>query len=101
MSTRGDPPLPLARIRATGELSELRADDLAFTDAEVATLLEDVHGLTLGSSDVHRLARRTEGWPVGLSLAAISLAGRPRDAAAFIEELRRNRSVVPLPPPVP
>ncbi|GAA2863692.1 LuxR C-terminal-related transcriptional regulator [Pseudonocardia halophobica] len=88
VSTRGDPPLPLARLRAAGDLSELRADDLAFTDAEVATLLKDVHGLTLGSSDVHRLARRTEGWPAGLSLAAISLASLPRDAAgAFIDEL--------------
>lgn len=86
VAARGDPLLPLGRLRAAGELSELRTDELALTDAEVAAVLARVPGLDLSDADAQRLARRTEGWPTGLSLAAASLAGRGGDTAAFIEE---------------
>lgn len=86
VTTRGDPPLPLGRLRVAGELAELRTDDLAFRDDEVATLLAGVPGAVLRDADVARLAQRTEGWPAGLSLAAASLAARPGDTATFVEE---------------
>lgn len=85
---RADPPLPLGRLRAAGELTRLRTDDLAFTVGEVGRFLNDVHGLGLAAADVARLARRTEGWPAGLALAAASLAERARggDLAAFLDD---------------
>ena len=81
--TRTDPPLPLARLRARGQLVELRADDLRFTPTETAEFLNQVMGLGLPAGDVALLESRTEGWIAGLQLAALSLRSRP-DAAAFI-----------------
>jgi LuxR family maltose regulon positive regulatory protein len=81
--TRLDPPLPLARMRARGELTELRAAELHFTDEETAALLNDSMGLALPPEDVARLAERTEGWAAGLVLAGLSLRGRP-DPSGFI-----------------
>ena len=91
VATRGDPPLPLGKLRAAGELLELRSDDLAFTEDETERLLVGHHGLRVGAPDLRRLLRRTEGWPVGLALAAASLSDRVRDGSAdrigpFIEE---------------
>jgi len=86
IATRIDPPLPLARMRARGELLELRALELAFTPDETGALLDGVLGETLPSPDVERLVARTEGWAAGLYLAALSLVGRP-DRAAFVDEL--------------
>ena len=83
LSARADPPLPLARMRARGELAEIRVTDLQFTDQEAAALLNDSMGLQLATDDVERLAERTEGWAAGLVLAGLSLRGRP-DASAFI-----------------
>ena len=83
LATRSDPMLPLARLRARGELVEMRSDDLRFGVIEADHLLNDVLGLDLAEADVQLLHRRTEGWAAGLYLAALSLAGRP-DAAAFI-----------------
>src|SRR5215216_6862924 len=83
LSTRVDPPLPLARMRARGELTELRAAELHFTDEETAALLNDSMGLHLAAEDVARLAKRTEGWAAGLVLAGLSLRGRP-DPSGFI-----------------
>jgi LuxR family maltose regulon positive regulatory protein len=80
---RTDPPLPLARFRARGELVEIRARDLRFTAAETATYLTDCMGLSLTPHDVDALAGRTEGWIAALQLAAISLQDRD-DPAAFI-----------------
>jgi LuxR family maltose regulon positive regulatory protein len=84
LSTREDPPLPLGRLRARGELAEVRADDLRFTDAEANTFLTGSLGIELSSADVTRLQARTEGWPAALYLAALSLRGRS-DASAVIE----------------
>jgi LuxR family transcriptional regulator, maltose regulon positive regulatory protein len=84
LSTRTDPPLPLARMRARGELAELRAADLEFTDEEASALLNGSMGLQLTTEDVERLAERTEGWAAGLYLAGLSLRGRedPREFVA-------------------
>ncbi len=70
---REDPRLPLARWRAGGVLSEVRAEELRFTTAETATFLSSVMGLDLRGEEVGALAERTEGWIAGLQLAALSL----------------------------
>ena len=84
LSSRSDPPLPLARWRARGELMELRAADLRFTAAEAADFLNQVMGLSLSAADVAALETRTEGWIAGLQLAALSLRGRS-DVSGFIQ----------------
>jgi LuxR family maltose regulon positive regulatory protein len=84
--TREDPALPLARLRARAQLTEVRAADLRFDAAEVAAFLRGSMGLALPEADLARLAARTEGWPAGLQLAGLSLRGRA-DPAAFIETL--------------
>jgi LuxR family maltose regulon positive regulatory protein len=84
VATRADPPLPVARLRARGQLAELRADDLRFTPEEVAVFLNDVMGLGLQPEDVAALEVRTEGWAAGLHLAALSMQGRD-DAHTFVE----------------
>jgi hypothetical protein len=66
ISTRADPPLPLSRLRARGELNEVRASDLRFTPEETATFLNQVMGLQLAAQDIAELEKRTEGWVVGL-----------------------------------
>ena len=83
LSTREDPPLPLGRLRARGELAEIRAGDLRFSAAETAAFLVGGLGLALTSADLERLQARTEGWPAALYLAALSLRGSP-DASALI-----------------
>ena len=80
--TRADPTLRLGRLRAAGQLSEIRADDLAFDVAEAVSLLAS-DGVRLSTESMWELMRRTEGWPAGLYLAALSLAGRT-DANDFI-----------------
>jgi LuxR family transcriptional regulator, maltose regulon positive regulatory protein len=76
MLTRSDPPLPLARLRAQDELSELRAADLRFSPAETAAFLQQALALPLSAEIVARLDARTEGWIAGLRLAALALQGR-------------------------
>ena len=83
ITTRADPPLPLARLRARGELVEIRAADLRFTPEEAAAYLNEVMGLDLGASEVVALEARTEGWIAALQLAALSIQGRD-DVAGFI-----------------
>jgi LuxR family maltose regulon positive regulatory protein len=86
IGTREDPPLPLGRWRASGELLEIRADALRFSGKETASFLVDVLGLPLAPDDVGRLQERTEGWPAALYLAALTLRGRAEaDASAVIE----------------
>jgi len=83
IASRADPPLPLSRLRSRGELVEVRAGDLRFTNGEAAAYLSGM-GLHLGPVEVTALEGRTEGWIAALQLAALSLRGRD-DAAAFIE----------------
>jgi len=84
IATRIDPPLPLPRLRARGEMLEFRAPELRFDAAEAEELLCAALGDTLDEADVGRLVQRTEGWPAGLYLAALSLSGRD-DPSGFIE----------------
>ena len=83
VATRSDPPLPLARLRARGQLAEVRAADLRFTEQETAAYFDGM-GLRLSAAEVATLEDRTEGWVAALQLAALSLRGRD-DAAGFIE----------------
>ena len=82
--TREDPPLPLARLRAGGQLAELRTADLRFSSCEAADFLKRVMGLNLSDQEVDDLERRTEGWVAGLQLAAVSMQGQD-DTAGFIQ----------------
>jgi LuxR family transcriptional regulator, maltose regulon positive regulatory protein len=84
LTSRADPPLPLARLRARGQLAELRERDLRFTPEEAAELLRTAVGPDLPAAAVAALGERTEGWVAGLQLAALSLQGRT-DIAAFVE----------------
>jgi LuxR family maltose regulon positive regulatory protein len=79
IATREDPHLPFARLRARGQLIELRAAQLRFTSSEAAEFLNQVMGLDLSAEDIAALERRTEGWIAGLHLAAISMQGRSKD----------------------
>src|SRR5947209_10563248 len=76
IATREDPQLPLARLRARGQLTELRAADLRFTPSEAADFLSRVMGLNLSAEDITALDDRIEGWIAVLQLAALSLQGR-------------------------
>jgi len=89
MTTRADPPLPLARLRAQGELVEIRAAILRFTPEEIAAYLNGAMGLGLSGADVAALGERTEGWIAALQLAALSIEGRG-DVAAFIAGFTGN-----------
>ena len=84
ITTRLDPPLPLARWRVRGQLAEIRADDLRFDATEAATFFNQVMGLHLKPADIDLLETRTEGWIAGLQLAALSMQGRT-DIAGFIQ----------------
>lgn len=83
LSTRADPALPLARLRASGELVEVRSADLRFTAEEASAYLNEAMGLGLAAGDVARLEERTEGWIAALQLAVLSIKGRD-DASEFI-----------------
>ncbi len=73
--TRTDPPLPLSRLRVRGQLLDIRADQLRFTQAEIASFLNETMGLTLSVNDLSAMEARTEGWIAGLQLAALSMQG--------------------------
>lgn len=73
LAGRADPPLPLARLRARGHMSEIRAADLRFTPADAAAFLRTTLRLDLQAATIARLVQRTEGWPAGLQLAALAL----------------------------
>ncbi len=83
IASRSDPPLPLARMRLRGGLSELRAADLRFTVDEAAEFVAEVSGHRLAERELRALVERTEGWAAGLQAAALALKGR-EDPAAFV-----------------
>ena len=83
LATRTDPPFPLARLRAQGQLCEVRSADLCFGTAEASAFLQTVMGLDLSPEAIATLEHRTEGWIAGLQLAALSLQGRT-DVSAFL-----------------
>ncbi len=84
IATRTDPPLPLARLRTRGLMTEIRADGLRFNQAEAGTFLNEMAGFSLSLEEVTALETRTEGWIAGLQLAALSMQGRD-DIGSFIE----------------
>lgn len=86
IATRDDPPLPLASLRAQGQMTELRAIDLRFSKPEIAEFIKKVEGLQLSQDEIELLETRSEGWVVGLQLAAIALHGyrdKDRPVEAF------------------
>ncbi|HEY6072974.1 MAG TPA: hypothetical protein VIV15_06140, partial [Anaerolineales bacterium] len=93
IATREDPLLPLARLRAQGQLTELRVADLRFTPSEAAGFLNQVMRLNLSAEDIAALESRTEGWIAGLQLAAISMQGH-QDATHFIKSFTGSHHFV-------
>jgi LuxR family maltose regulon positive regulatory protein len=93
IATREDPPLPLARLRARGQLTELRAADLRFTPSEAAEFLNQIMGLNLSEEDIAALETRTEGWIAGLQFAALSMQGH-QDTASFIKSFTGSHHFV-------
>ncbi len=94
IASRVDPPLPLARLRARGQLIEVRAAELRFTPDEATTFLKDVMKLPLTAPEIEALEMRTEGWIAGLQLAALSMQGRD-NLSSFIQAFSgSNRYVV-------
>ncbi|HET6979405.1 MAG TPA: LuxR C-terminal-related transcriptional regulator [Pyrinomonadaceae bacterium] len=94
IATRSDPPFPLGRLRARGELKELRASDLRFDNTEAAAFLNEVMSLELTSQDVAALEERTEGWIAGLQLSALSLQGRANRSDLVKDFAGDNRFVL-------
>jgi LuxR family maltose regulon positive regulatory protein len=94
LTSRVDPPLPLARLRARNQLAEIRSADLRFEPDETAVFLNQVMGLDLSTEDIARLEARTEGWVAGLQLAALALRSRS-DLPGFIASFTgSNRYIV-------
>jgi LuxR family maltose regulon positive regulatory protein len=93
IASREDPPLPLARLRARGQLTELHATDLRFTTSEAAEFLNQAMGLDLSTEDIAVLERRTEGWIAGLQLAGLSMQGR-EDTTSFIQSFTGSHRYV-------
>lgn len=91
--TREDPPLRLSRLRAAGELVELRADQLRFTEKEADSFFRERMTLSLSTDAVYALTRSTEGWPAVLQLAALSLVGRP-DASARATQIAADHRLI-------
>jgi len=92
VASRADPILPLHRYRLSGELTEIRADDLAFSVPESGSLLAH-HGIRLSTAALECLTGRTEGWAAGVRLAALSLDGHP-DPEQFVKELDAEDSAI-------
>lgn len=94
ISTRADPPLPLARLRARFQMTELRLADLRFSQPEIAEFLDRGMGLNLSDADLALLEASTEGWIAGLQMAGLSLQGR-EDVSSFIRSFSgENRFVL-------
>jgi LuxR family maltose regulon positive regulatory protein len=99
VATREDPRLPLSRLRARGQLTELRAADLRFTASEAAEFINQVMGLDLSTQDIAALERRTEGWIAGLQLASLALLGTistrgRKEAISFIKSFTGSNRLV-------
>ena len=89
IAARADPPLPLARFRGKGIMLEIRTDDLRFTQDDAASLLKELKTPGLSTKDVAALNERTEGWAVGLKMAALSMRGQ-KDIPGFHRRLHRQ-----------
>lgn len=97
--TRADPPWPLHRLRARGQLVEIRTADLRFDSPEAAAFLTSIMSLTLSQDEVTRLVQQTEGWAAGLQLAGLALQGEPLAATgdrrlALIDRLAQTNRYI-------
>ena len=92
ISSRSEPALPLARLRARGELVEIDAQQLRFSEEDAALFLNSLHGLDLDPHDVIRLRELTEGWPAGLYLATLAI----REQASAHDSWRRSRETTAM-----
>lgn len=93
IATREDPQLPLAQLRARGQMTELRVADLRFNRSEATGFLTQVMGLNLSAEDIAALETRTEGWIAGLQLAALALQSQ-NDTAGFIKSFTGSHHFV-------
>jgi LuxR family maltose regulon positive regulatory protein len=93
LASRVNPPLALARLRAKGQVIELRDTDLRLDSTEAASFLKEVMHLTISEYDVHLLETRTEGWIAGLQLAALSMR-RYDDVSAFLRAFRGSHRLI-------
>ena len=93
LATRTDPPLPVFRWRARNQLTELRTPDLRFTLDEAAAFLNEQMDLSLAAAEIQKLEERTEGWAVGLQLAALTLRGR-QDRGTFVDRFSASHHFV-------
>lgn len=91
--TREDPPIPLAQLRASNLLTEIRAMDLRFDKTDIDLFLKDVMGISLDQTDIDRLEAKTEGWIVGLQLAGLSMKDQ-EDKSVFIHQLSGNHRYI-------
>ena len=90
LTSRAHPPLRLGRLRAEGQLLDIRANQLRLATAHVAALVDAVSGVQLNGPDLADLVARTEGWPAGVYLAALSLRGHPSPTRVHQAVLRRQ-----------
>jgi len=93
IATRADPPLPIARLRARGELTEFRSADLRFLISEGGEFLNQISKLELQPDDIEKLVSRTDGWVAGLQLASIALRGR-QDASDYIQRFSGSHDYI-------
>jgi len=93
LATRTSPPLPLARLRTLGEMTEIRTPELRFTIQEATGLVRTVSAVDLTAPDLADLVRRTEGWPTGVYLAAMALRGHP-SPGDFIQQFTGDNRFV-------
>jgi LuxR family transcriptional regulator, maltose regulon positive regulatory protein len=93
LTTRADPPLPLALLRGRGQLNELRQSDLKFSTPEAVEFLSDVMGFSLGKTEIETLSRQTEGWITGLQMAAVSMRGQ-QDLAGFVRSFEKGHRYI-------
>jgi ATP/maltotriose-dependent transcriptional regulator MalT len=93
LMTRAIPPLELARLRAAGEVADIGMRELRFSRSEAGALVSAVAGVALDNSDLSALLARTEGWPAGVYLAALSLRGHP-SPHSFIDQFTGNHRFI-------
>jgi LuxR family maltose regulon positive regulatory protein len=94
LASRSDPPLPLARLRARGELAEIRADDMRLSAVEIRELVAGTFGLSLTAADAHELEQRTEGWAAGVYMAGSSLRANEDHGRVIRTLAGENRQIM-------
>jgi LuxR family maltose regulon positive regulatory protein len=93
IASRADPPLPLARLRAQGQMAEIRTADLRFSPEEGDSLLNQVQGLKLSRPNIRALISRTDGWIAALQMASIAIKGK-KDVSAYIRDFSGSRDYI-------